>query len=121
MPRLEDIVISCIVSGKQMRYFTAELVDALYPTIIEEIKAKKCPFCGRVFKFRRFLKKHLLQVHSEDLKNIADNVLKVYKKFKTATYIKKWQKDAIIIKVNSNTLTFSSKKELIKFIAENFA
>ena len=123
MVKSEDTIISYIVSGgeKQMRYFVVELANALYPTVIESIRAGKCPFCGETFKSRGLLKRHLLQIHSEELKNIADNVLETYTKFKTAAQIKRRGRGTIAVKVNGTTLTFTSRRELAKFIAENFA
>jgi len=48
-------------------------------------------------------------------------VLEAYTKFKTAAQIKRRGGGAITIKVNGTTLTFTSRRELAKYIAENFA
>ena len=122
MARLEDTVISYIASGgrNQMWALVTELADALYPTVIEGVRAGRCPFCGGVFKAKRYLKRHLLQKHPEELKSIASRVLEVYTKFKSSAYIK-WRRGAVAVRVNGDTLRFSSRRDLAKYIIENFA
>ena len=122
MARLEDTVISYIASGGRGKawFLVTELADALYPTVIEGVRAGRCPFCGGVFKARRYLKRHLLQRHPEELKSIAGRVLEVYAKFRSSAYIR-WRRGAVAVRVNGDTLVFSSRRDLAKYIVENFA
>jgi hypothetical protein len=74
-----------------------------------------------VFKARRYLKRHLLQRHPEELKSIASRVLEVYARFKGSSTRTKWKRGTIVVRVNGDTLRFSSRRDLAKYIIENFA
>jgi hypothetical protein len=120
--RLEDAVISYIVSGGRGKawFLVTELADALYPAVIEGVRAGRCLFCGGVFKARRYLKRHLTGKHMADLVSIARRVAEVYTKFKSSACIR-WRRDAVAVRVNGDTLRLSSRRDLAKYIIENFA
>jgi hypothetical protein len=35
------------------------VADALIPDIISSVRSRRCPYCGRVFKGRKYLRRHL--------------------------------------------------------------
>jgi hypothetical protein len=44
------------VAGYKLLYAVA---DVLIPGVISSVRSRRCPYCGRVFKGRRYLRRHL--------------------------------------------------------------
>jgi len=70
------MVADYIIGGRMVKhnsYIAAAKVVA--SSIISAVRAKICPFCGRAFKTKGALARHLLTVESEKLFRVADMVV----------------------------------------------